>query len=216
MTRLVNLKIYFIRHGQTDENIIPLQARFTIDTFNSMMDSSPLSVRLNPTGIKQVESVAAQLVHIPFQTIVASPFRRAQETAAILARRWNRDVVTLDNLGEIVLAKVPWSGKELEIPFWLLITMTTWRHVWPWTDDEETLYQAFDRAREAWAELLNLAVQRGPIVVVSHLGFLRVLLLYIRTRKGCQVLKKDLGNGGISIVQVDDLAEAIQMPARQA
>ncbi|MZP28977.1 hypothetical protein GTO91_04540 [Heliobacterium undosum] len=198
------MQIIFVRHGQTDENIIPLGARFTIDTFNAMMAGSPSTVRLNATGIHQVEAVARRLKPVP--VLVASHFQRAQETAAILAKSWGAEVVTLESLGEIVLAKFPGRGARREIPFWLLIAMTVWRHAWPFTEGEETLYQAFRRARTAWAQLLELASERGPIVVISHQGFLRILLWYLRFQRGCRVRKKDLSNGGVSIVEVEETA----------
>ncbi|MBM7867536.1 hypothetical protein GTO89_12835 [Heliobacterium gestii] len=201
----VNMQIIFVRHGQTDENIIPLGARFTIDTFNAMMSGSPSMVRLNTTGIGQVEAVARRLRPVP--VVVASHFQRAQETATILARAWGAEVVTMESLGEIVLSKFPGSGNRRAIPFCLLIAMTVWRHAWPFTQGEETLYQAFRRARLAWTQLLDVARERGSIVVISHQGFLRILLWYLRLKRGCRVRKKDLGNGGISIVEVGEPAE---------
>jgi 2,3-bisphosphoglycerate-dependent phosphoglycerate mutase len=65
----------FVRHMETDWNA---EGRYTSQAFH---------IRLNATGIAQAETMAARLVHIPFELVYSSDQIRAIETAVIIASR---------------------------------------------------------------------------------------------------------------------------------
>ncbi|MCW2278609.1 histidine phosphatase family protein [Heliophilum fasciatum] len=201
----MKLQILFIRHGQTDENIIPLYRRYTIDEFNAMIKASPTEMSINQTGEKQIRMLAEQLRPLGVRQIITSPFRRTRESSAILAEVWGAETIVHDDLGELVLARAPWSGGRRRRFYGLLCAMTIWRHAWPWTKEEETVYQAWRRSKRVWHDLIAHGRRHDPlpIVVVSHLGFLRILLLWLQWTPGCRIVKRDLRNGGLSIVHVD-------------
>ncbi len=68
------MKIYLIRHGQTDWN---LQGRF----------QGREDIPLNETGILQAEECAQALSDEAFQAIITSPLSRAKRTAEIIAKQ---------------------------------------------------------------------------------------------------------------------------------
>lgn len=66
------MKIYVVRHGQTDYNINGL--------FQGRKD-----IPLNSVGIKQAEETAQKFKNIPLDIILVSPLTRAKETAKYIS-----------------------------------------------------------------------------------------------------------------------------------
>ena len=66
------MKIYVVRHGQTDYNINGL--------FQGRKD-----IPLNSVGIKQAEETAQKFKNIPVDIIIVSPLTRAKETAKYIS-----------------------------------------------------------------------------------------------------------------------------------
>jgi broad specificity phosphatase PhoE len=64
--------VYFVRHAQSEDNPRPV--------FQSL--ESPLS----ETGHRQARLAAGRLAKLPFEALIASPLRRAKETAEIIAQ----------------------------------------------------------------------------------------------------------------------------------
>jgi 2,3-bisphosphoglycerate-dependent phosphoglycerate mutase len=64
--------VYFVRHAQSVDNAAPV--------FQSL--ESPLS----ETGLRQARLIAARVSKLSFEALIASPLRRAKETAAIIAQ----------------------------------------------------------------------------------------------------------------------------------
>ena len=62
--------VYFVRHGQSEDNVAPV--------FQS--PDSPLSA----VGRAQAARIAERVAKLSFQALLASPYRRAQETAAVI------------------------------------------------------------------------------------------------------------------------------------
>jgi 2,3-bisphosphoglycerate-dependent phosphoglycerate mutase len=64
--------VYFVRHAQSVDNAAPV--------FQSL--ESPLS----ETGLRQARLIAGRVSKLSFEALIASPLRRAKETAAIIAQ----------------------------------------------------------------------------------------------------------------------------------
>jgi probable phosphoglycerate mutase len=64
--------VYFVRHGQSVDNAAPV----------FQFPDSPLSEK----GRKQAESIAERVSKLSFDALIASPYKRAKQTAAIIAR----------------------------------------------------------------------------------------------------------------------------------
>lgn len=106
------VKLYLIRHGRAEAG------------FGESMDPG-----LDALGREQAEAVAAALGALGPLPILSSPLRRAQETAAPLAKLWNAAPVVEPAVAEIPSPK----GMTLEERvLWLRKLMAgTWRDVSP-------------------------------------------------------------------------------------
>lgn len=67
------MKLYLVRHGQTDWNI-------------KKQSQGVADIELNATGIAQAEKLAQEIKHrgLKFDAVYASPLRRAKKTAEII------------------------------------------------------------------------------------------------------------------------------------
>jgi broad specificity phosphatase PhoE len=81
------LRLLVVRHGQTDFNA---QRRY----------QGAIDVALNATGIRQAEALAQRLRADAIDAIVSSPFKRALQTARVIARAVPRDVQVMEHFRE--------------------------------------------------------------------------------------------------------------------
>lgn len=91
------MKLFFIRHGQTDWN-----------TKGKIQGSC--DIELNATGIKQAEELGNKVLEnkYRFSRIYTSPQRRAVKTAEILSKATNIEYTQMEGLEEINLGE--WEG----------------------------------------------------------------------------------------------------------
>ena len=75
------MKLYFVRHGQTDWNIQ-----------NRLQGS--VDVPLNNTGIQQARILADKLSPVYIDVIISSPLKRALDTARIINQDRNTELIT--------------------------------------------------------------------------------------------------------------------------
>ncbi len=91
MFALSIMKAILVRHGESDINVAGL--------LSHDIDNNSLTER----GKKQAERTAHQLAGLKIDRIISSPVKRAAETAEIISRIINVDVVYNDELKEIDL-----------------------------------------------------------------------------------------------------------------
>ncbi len=154
--------VYFVRHGQSDDNASPV--------FQS--PDSPLSEK----GRMQAERVAERVARLSFQSLVVSPFRRAQETAEAITRMTGMQPDYSDLFVERI-KPTSINGK----PHTDAVATQTWRE---WNEslfrsglrveDGENFDDIVARADKALAYLF--ARSERSIVVVTHGFFLRALV----------------------------------------
>lgn len=75
------MNLYVVRHGQTSWNVQGLVQGLT-------------DIELNSTGIEQANQVADQLKNIDFVAIYASPLKRTIETAKLINKYHNSNIIT--------------------------------------------------------------------------------------------------------------------------
>jgi broad specificity phosphatase PhoE len=154
--------VYFVRHGQSEDNIAPV--------FQS--PDSPLSA----VGRQQAARIAARVATLAFDVLLASPYRRAHETADVISQVTGKTPELCALFTERV-KPTSVNGK----PF----TDAKADHVWrAWTqslytpgmrvEDGENYDDLLTRADAALALLQARA--EPSLVVVTHGYFLRTMV----------------------------------------
>jgi alpha-ribazole phosphatase len=155
-------RIWLVRHGQTVWNV---QQRFCGQT----------DIPLSTTGRRQARWLATCLRSMPIAAIYSSDLSRARETAEIIAKKRQIDVLTSPAWREIVFGA--WEGLTYAEVATLfknqLGFFTDPTHCAP--SEGETLTDVLQRVLPALTFIMQQA-HGGDVVVVSHGGVLRGLL----------------------------------------
>ena len=83
--------VYFVRHGESASNAAPGGMALPLDRGD----------RLTDRGFEQAREVAERLGAAGASRILASPLRRARETAAVIADRLNLPITEVEELREL-------------------------------------------------------------------------------------------------------------------
>ncbi len=152
------MKLYIIRHGQTDWNIAKkIQGRQDIP--------------LNERGRHQADCLKKAMAPRPVTAVFSSPQIRAVETAKAVASSSGAPVIPVENLMEINYGS--WEGKTEEE---LLKEDRALYEAW-WSHPAETapprgesINQVNERCRQAWKEIKPQLA--GDTAIVAHGGLL--------------------------------------------
>ena len=159
------MKLYIIRHGQTDWNVEgKIQGRQDIP--------------LNDMGRRQARALADGMKSRPVASVYSSPKRRAMETAEAIAGPLGLTVKAVPQLMEIGYGD--WEGRSAED---ILTTdrelyESWWQH--PATvapPGGETLNQVDERCRQAW-DMIRSGM-KGDTAVVAHGGTLAHFIVHL-------------------------------------
>lgn len=154
--------VYFVRHGQSVDNAAPVFQAY----------DSPLSEK----GRKQAEQLAERARHISFDSLVASPQKRAKETAQKIAAATDHKIefsdLFIERFKPTSIDGKPWDDE---------LANKTWREwekslVTPGLkiEDGENYDEILARAEKALRYLQERREQ--SIVVVSHGHFIRTII----------------------------------------
>lgn len=158
--------IYFVRHGETDENV------------RQIIQGQLIDCPLNERGFEQAEMVGRRLADVKFDTIFSSTLLRARQTAnAIRSHHPDAPLVLLPGLMEMsfgVLEGQPYAGENLQFFEWL---------GGRWADGEfndrldggESVADVRDRAVAAVDHIVSHSFDQ-TVAVVTHGRLLRILL----------------------------------------
>jgi alpha-ribazole phosphatase len=153
------LKLYLVRHGQTDLN---KARRF----------QGRINVPLNETGREQAQKLALRLSSEPLDKIYASPLSRVQQTAEIIRSNYQIDITTSEELVEMSFGSL--EGKTFEE---INGIFPGWDHaVFDFTfAGGEKLDDIVIRIK-SFLDELKKQDENSNILVVTHSGCLRVML----------------------------------------
>jgi len=162
MDNKIQKTVYFVRHGQSEDNVAPV--------FQS--PNSPL----NEKGKKQAESISDRVSKLSFDALIASPFERAKQTAEAIAKATEKQ----PEYSELFVERVKptyINGK----PYTDEKANTLWRE-WEKSlytpglraEDGENFDDLVARADKALTFLQNRNEQ--SLVVVTHGYFLRTIV----------------------------------------
>lgn len=182
------MKLYLIRHGQTQWNIDgKIQGKTDIS--------------LNETGILQAEQLAGAMEDRPISAVFTSPLKRADETANIVAAKTCVPVLTVDELREVDFGL--WEGltwQEIGVKY--AVDAAAWdvNPVLNTPTGGEPRENCMERSKKAMEYILSHA--EGDIAIVAHGGILVFLVDYLlRTRKDKnEIIVK---NASITTVEYD-------------
>ena len=159
------MKLYLIRHGQTDWNVAgKIQGCHDIP--------------LNATGKRQAEYLAEGMSRRPVTHIFSSPQKRALETAQAIAGRQGVGVTALSGLREVEFGGwegLTWKEIEAKDPERYAKWVETPAKVTP--PGGESRAQIMERVGAAVEEIL--AAAKGDVAVVSHGAALVYAIAYM-------------------------------------
>ena len=159
------MKLWLIRHGQTDLNRAKLMQGRT-------------DMPLNETGIAQAEAAAARVKDVHFDAVFSSPLCRAVRTASIISGMPEDDIIKDDRLIETDFGKY-----EKRSYFLLGLPMTLfWAlpEVFPAPPTVETIASMTARSASFLKDLEQLPY--GNVLISCHGGIIRALCGYLENR----------------------------------
>lgn len=162
------MKITFIRHAESTANAEKIIA----------LDSAELSAY----GLRQAEAVGRELKEKGFEMIIASPIRRALDTAEIISKNINVPVVTDDLLAEKMYGSL--SGKSLSEADDEKMKNLQFRNIdmgydyryWGGESGEDIKQRILtfaEKVKANYGDKKILAVSHGGIIRMMHILFLK-------------------------------------------
>ncbi|MEI6228956.1 MAG: histidine phosphatase family protein [Candidatus Saccharibacteria bacterium] len=144
------MKVYFVRHGQTDANA----------AMSNGQSVQELDAPLNATGIEQAAAVAEQLKDVKFDIVISSPLKRALQTAEAVNKYHGLPIILEDSVRERKAGK--WIGLNI------------WNDLFDFDKniqpvDGESLHDFFDRT-QGYFEKLKTEYPDKTVLIVSHGG----------------------------------------------
>ena len=173
------MKIYLVRHGETDWNQLrKWQGHTDID--------------LNETGVNQAMQLSKNIGNFPNISIIyVSPLTRACKTAEILNRALNVEVVPRDGLKEVGLGV--WEGMKYDdVLEHYPIDFKLWNSHIDGMDISLKVETLLELQNRAFSELEELRKQTpNDFMIVGHGAWISTLL--------CKLLNTEKRNGLIHI-----------------
>ncbi len=160
------MNVYFVRHGESEGNLKKIHQG----------DSVPLSKE----GKRQVELVANRLKGIQIDTIYASPYLRAKQTAEIISKELDLSVEYWEHLKELK-RPLELEGLEYSDPkaseIKKIIRENQIRADWRYSDDE-SFNDLLARAKRVEKHLLEHHKDQN-VLCVSHIQIMAMIILQI-------------------------------------
>jgi len=188
--------IYLVRHGQSDWNV------------QNLMQGKTSGVPLTKTGIKQARTIEAKLKQIKFAAIFSSDLMRARQTAQIIAYQRKLAVTTARAIRERSFGA--YEGKTLEQyqedlretlkRFDALSDKDKFKFVYPHGIESigGTVARVITFLRE-----VAVAYAGKNVLVISHGGVLRLLLIHLGYGTYDQLPPFSIDNTGYLVLKSD-------------
>lgn len=159
------MKLYLIRHGQTEWNIDgKIQGKTDIP--------------LNHTGIHQAELLSKAMDQNPVTAVFSSPLKRACQTAEIVADRKKLPVILIDELREVDFGL--WEGLT-----WETIEERFREDFIKWDQNPVKHTPTGGEKRESCKKRCAMAISRilnqakGDVAIVAHGGILVFVVAFL-------------------------------------
>ncbi|DBA75506.1 TPA: hypothetical protein ACH3X1_010757 [Trebouxia sp. C0004] len=193
-----------------EKTIVILRHGITTWNEEQRIQGSSEGSELTIHGQAQAVRCRNALAHMQFDSCFSSPIRRARSTTEIIWQGQGRDspCIYLDSLKE---AHLGWMEgmKQAEAATNHREEFATWRER-PAEfnfDGRYPLLEVFDRAAEAWKEILEAPGSNH--LVVTHKSMMRAFLCTALALPPTSFRAVDVHNGGVSIFRVNKRGEAM-------
>ncbi len=185
------MKVYLVRHGESEANTEGLFSGFT---------DTPLTDK----GRKQAEGVAIKLSAVEFQKIYSSPLSRAFDTAKSIAKFHNNKIESLSGLKEENFGKCEGlSYVQIQERYPELIkdwTKNPFTFIFP---QGESLTIMYERVRETYHSIID-DFKGENLLIVAHSGVIRSILTSEISEKLDHYWKYRIDNCTVTILEYSD------------
>ncbi|MBD2102790.1 histidine phosphatase family protein [Leptolyngbya sp. FACHB-261] len=192
------MTIYLLRHGQTLETELDYDLPVSLDEFNRLLRETR-DIPLLEAGKARIREQARYLRQCKIQRIYASPFRRTRETAELVAAELGLEVSLNDDLREIVPDSLSsregrtYTYRNLFIRSFLTLVLAQ-------PGGTETIARSMQRVARLWDSVSAIGPDEN-ILLVTHQGISRLLLLYLTPQFRWGIQKVDLSPAGLTVIQ---------------
>jgi len=189
-------RIILIRHGKTDWNR------------ELRIQGGSSDTPLNAEGRQQAENMALRLSQRSIKAIYSSPLKRALETAEIIARHCNIEMVVEKSLKEIEAGKLEGvTSAELGVRFSELLTQDGVSYRVPGGESLTDLQQ------RSWGimQQINHKHPDGELVVVSHYFAILTVICSALMLPLSHITGFRLSTGSISIINLDEKEARLEL-----
>lgn len=187
------MKLYFIRHGQTDWNI------------RGMIQGST-DTELNENGIRQAEELSEKIISsgIKFSKIYTSMQKRALKTAQILSNAISVEYMPVEGLEEVNLGDwegLSWQQVREKYP----VEYDEWYHNRRYTKapNGESYQEMLERVLKAIYAIIES--NNDDVVIVTHGAVIMCLQCYITGTPFEEMTKFKTENANITIIESSSL-----------
>ena len=179
------MKIYYVRHGQTDWNL------------TKKMQGGGTEKALNETGINQANQTREELENVEYDIVICSPMHRAKQTAEIINKNKDIQTITDERIRERKLGKL--EGHE--------ITEEIEHQIWDYDlnyqipdgenlhDFEKRILEFFEDIKKKYPDKTVLIVAHGGVakVIKAHLyGMPESRNLSDISMKNCEIIEAEI------------------------
>lgn len=157
------MKVYYVRHGQTDWNA---QLKIQGSTDNP----------LNDIGIKQAYETKKKLENVDYNLVICSPKIRARQTAEIITQGRNVEIIYDDRIIERTFGESEGAN----------ITDKFEKEIWDYTLNRKfkggESFKEFEKRILEFLEDIKEKYKDRTILIVAHGGVSVIINMYL---KGC-------------------------------
>lgn len=157
------MKIYFIRHGESEYNA------------KELFQHS--DVALLGKGVKQAEFLAKRFSKIPIDVIISSSYTRAKQTAEIIGKKLKKKIIFSELIGEKIMPKESigkYAFSEEVNTIKKAMRNNANNPSWRYSDEES--FSEFKNRITKFFEHLN-SLKEENVLIVSHGGPIRMTIL---------------------------------------
>ena len=184
----MSLKIYLIRHGETDFNKGNLEW------------GQKDEISLNDWGILQVDKLSERLKDISFNKIFSSKLKRAVQTSNKLSKLSNQEIIIDDRLKEYEPGGVDPSSEEWKEKYGEMLESGMSKYnIRPFGGDN-----IWDLIKRVRSFLKDLEKESGTMAIVAHSGVNAVLINLSQRKEKNDFHKIKQDNTCINILNFDE------------